>query len=177
MKRFYQIILISLPLFFTSCIVVDNTPGPYGRDGNAYFGIDYEHRAPYSYWDNNKSIPYDPALGEYYPTYPGTYEFEYFINSNEYWYGTYEVWINRGGVGGTHGEPGYDGIDTYLMLITDPDGFHEHADGYGKSIKEPLVIEMKDGELNYKITIQKGNIELRAAQQPKYKNKIGRAHV
>ena len=168
MKKLKLIIAVVAPLMFASCIVVDNTPGPNGRDGRAFFGVDYEHHAPYSYWDNNNSIPYNPILGEYYPTQPGVYDFEYFINPHDYWYGTYEVWINRGGLGGPHGEPGYDGIDTYLMLICDPNGFHEHTDGYRTTGSEPIVIEKKEGQLYYKITIQKGNIESRPAHEPKY---------
>ena len=171
MKKSTFLLIFSILIFFTSCVVVDNTPGPHGRDGDAYFGIDYEHRAPYSYWDDNKSIPYNPALGEYYHTYPGIYEFEYFINPHEYWYGTYEIWINHGGVGGHHGEPGHDGLDTYLMLIADPEGYHTHADGYRVGEIEPIVIERKDGKFNYKITIQKGNINTRSTHQPKYINK------
>ena len=171
MMRKIQIILaIVTPLLFTSCIVIDNTPGPNGRDGRAYFGVDYDHRAPYSYWDNNNAIPFNPALGEYYQTNPGLYEFEYFINPVDYYYGTYEVWVNRGGSGGSHGEPGYDGSDTYLMLIADPDGYHEHADGYRISNKEPVVIEKKSGKYNYKIIIQKGNVQTRKAHEPKYIN-------
>ncbi|MCB0409103.1 MAG: hypothetical protein KDD29_02725, partial [Flavobacteriales bacterium] len=112
MKKLNLILAIIFPLFFTSCIVIDNTPGPPGRDGRAYFGVDYEHRAPYSYWDNNKSIPYNPVIGDYYRTSPGLYDFEYFINEYDYWYGTYEIWVNRGGPGGPHGEPGYNGLDT-----------------------------------------------------------------
>ncbi|MCO6499845.1 MAG: hypothetical protein J5I47_05635 [Vicingus serpentipes] len=171
MKKIAPILIILFSLSFTSCVVVDNTPGPNGRDGLAYFGIDFEHKPPYSYWDNNKSIPYNPAFGTYYHTYPGVYEFEYFINPREYWYGTYEVYINYGGIGGPHGEPGYDGLDTYLMLITDPHGFHTHENGYGyksANAEEPLVVEKNEGKYNYKITIQKGNIENRQAQSPKY---------
>jgi hypothetical protein len=168
MKKLTLITPIIITLIFTSCIVVDNSPGPSGRDGQAYFGVDFEHHAPYSYWDNNNSIPYDPVLGEYYFTYPGRYEFEYFVNPYDYWYGTYEVWINRGGLGGSNGEPGYDGCDTYLMLICDPHGYHLHGDGYRLNNSEPLVIEKKNGKYNYKITIQKGNGLIRKAQKPKY---------
>jgi hypothetical protein len=71
MKKLTIIFPILIALIFTSCVVVDNSPDPYGRDGNAYFGVDYEHYAPYSYWDNNNSIPYDPILGEYYHTNSG----------------------------------------------------------------------------------------------------------
>jgi len=166
MKKFSLILPIIIASIFTSCIVVDNTPGPCGRDGNAYFGVDYEHHAPYSYWDNNNSIPYNPVLGEYYYTYPGVYNFEYYVNPHDYWYGTYEIWINRGGQGGPHGEPGYDGTDTYLMLICDPNGFHEHD--YRMNVDEPLVIEKKSGKYNYRITIQKGNDLIRPTHQPKY---------
>lgn len=159
---------IIAPLFFTSCIVVDNSPGPNGRDGNAYFGVDYERRAPYSYWDNNSSIPFNPILGEYYLTRPGIYDFEYFINPYDYYYGTYEVYINRGGLGGAHGEPGFDGLDTYLMFIADPDGYHLHGDSFKTGGSEPIVIEQKTDKYNYKITIQKGNVNTRDAKPPKY---------
>lgn len=171
MKNFKFILALITPLIFTSCIVVDNTPGPNGRDGQAFFGVDYEHRAPYSYWDDNKSIPYDPVLGEYYNTYPGIYEFEYFINPEDYWYGTYEVWENRGGIGGPHGEPGYHGVDTYLMLICDPNGFHEHASGYRVNVFDPIVIEKKTEQYNYKIIIQKGNVSTRPSHEPKFVGK------
>lgn len=170
MKKIKLILAFIAPLFFASCIVVDNTPGPRGRDGQAYFGVDYERHAPYSYWDNNSSIPYNPILGEYYLTRPGIYDFEYFINAHDYWYGTYEVWINRGGVGGSHGQPGYDGLDNYLMLICDPNGFHEHREDWKINEEQPLVVEKIEGDFKYKITIQKGNIIERPAQQPKYKN-------
>ena len=169
MKKLLTTLIISTLLLFSSCVVIDNTPGPNGRDGIAYFGVDYEHQPPYSYWDNNKSIPFNPALGEYYRTYPGVYEFEYFINEYDYWYGTYEVWVNHGGLGGSYGEPGYDGLDSYLMLITDPNGFHTHEHN-GKKSMEPIVIENMDEKFNYKITIQKGNKLSRQANKPKYVN-------
>ena len=168
MRQFKLILAIITPLFFTSCIVIDNTPGPNGHNGNAYFGVDYEHVAPYSYWDDNNSIPFDPILGEYYHTRPGVYEFEYFINPYDYYYGSYEIWINYGGVGGSHGEPGYNGSDTYLMFIADHDGFHEHTSGYKMDVNEVVVIEQKSGELNYKITVKKGNTKIRPAHQPKF---------
>ena len=171
MKKIQYILAIITPLLFTSCIVVDTTYGPDGRDGNAYFGIDYEHRAPYSYWDNNNSVPYNPIFGEYYHTYAGVYEFEYFINPYDYYYGTYEVWTNRGGPGGYHGAHGYDGMDTYLMLITDPNGYHQHSEGYRVDQTIPLVIEKKTDKFNYKITIQKGNVKTRKAHEPKFLGK------
>jgi hypothetical protein len=167
--------LISV-LSFSSCdvVVVNNTPGPYGYNGLAFFGVDYEMHPPYSYWDNNNSIPYNPDLGYYYETAPGIYEFEYFINPEEYWYGTYEVWINYGQEGGPYGERGADGMNTYLMLICDPNGYHTHFDEGYKTNHDvvsdtiPVVIERKEGKLNYRLTIQKGNVKDRPAHDPKY---------
>ena len=170
MKTFKYIFFIIVgSLFFSSCVVVDNTPGPRGRDGNAYFGVDYEHHAPYSYWDNNNAIPFNPVLGEYYYSAPGIYNFEYYVNPHEFWHGTYEIWINRGWIGGPHGQPGYNGLDTYLMLIVDPNGYHTHADGYKLNEEKPFVIEKKEGKFNYRITIQKGKKGIKT-HQPKYIN-------
>jgi len=164
--------LIMLP----GCIVVDNTPGPRGFDGVAYFGADYDHYRPYSYWDNNPNFPYNASYGTYYPTLPGIYDFEYFVNPYEYWFGTYEIWVNAGGPGGSYGERGFDGADSYLMLVCNPNGYGEfRADGYyknGEAIPddEPLVIERKEGDLNYRITIQKAHIDQRTPKKPKMKN-------
>ena len=41
MKRISTILIVTISLFLTSCVVVDNTPGPNGRDGLAFFGIDF----------------------------------------------------------------------------------------------------------------------------------------
>lgn len=158
------LVLISL----SSCIIVDYSPGPNGRDGLAYYGIDVDRFPIYSYWDNNNAIPYNPILGQYYRTQPGTYQFEYFINEVEYWYGTYQVWVNRGGLGRPNGRPGYDGADTYLMMICNPNGFYEYRENYRMNENEPLVIDKQIGEFHYKITIQKGNVANRPAQSPKY---------
>jgi len=154
-----------------SCTHVDHTPGPDGYPGDVYFGVDYEDYVPYSYWDNNESIPLDPMLGAYYPTYAGLYHFEYFINEEEYWYGTYELYRNLGGPGGSHGEHGYDGLDSYLMLICDPYGYHEHRMDHKTmpAYDQPLVVEKKVGDKNYRITIQKANVKDRPAQTPKFR--------
>ena len=80
--------LFAVLSMFSSCVVVveENIQGAPGNPGEAYFGVSYETMAPYSYWDNNPSIPVSPMLGEYYFTYPGVFDFEYFINAHEYWY-------------------------------------------------------------------------------------------
>lgn len=170
-RRIFQYILPALLMLtgFTSCVYVANTPGPPGRPGNAYFGVSYGDYHPHRYWDNNPAIPTNPYLGEYYPTAPGIYEFEYFITPYDYWYGTYEIWINPGGPGGPHGEPGFDGVDSYLMLIGDRFGMYE--DRLNKTTAEPIIIEERLGEKNFRITMQKANINGRPAHDdPKLLN-------
>lgn len=167
MKNLKITFTLSILVFLSSCIVVDNSPGPNGRDGMAYFGVDYDRRPIYSYWDNNKSIPYNPAIGQYYASAPGVFEFEYFINEFDYWYGTYQIWINRGGPGRPNGRPGIDGADNYLMLICNPNGFYEYRENWKINENEPLVIDQQIGDFYYKITIQKGNVRTRPAHAPK----------
>lgn len=156
----------------SACYEVVHTPGPPGRDGLAFFAINYEHVHPYSYWDNNPAVPYNAILGYDYQTYPGIYEFEYFINPHDYWYGTYEIWVNPGGPGLPDGEPGFDGMDNFFTLICDPEGFHTHLNGhnygYGKKgdKEQVVVIENKEGQ-SLKIILRKGNIKDRKAQSPK----------
>ncbi|MCB0380621.1 MAG: hypothetical protein KDD24_05140 [Flavobacteriales bacterium] len=168
MKKLNILSILSLVLFLSSCIIVDNSPGPNGRDGLAYFGVDYDRRPPYSYWDNNNSIPYNPILGEYYRSAPGTYRFEYFVNEFDYWYGTYQIWVNRGGPGRPNGRPGIDATDNYMMLICNPNGFYEYRENWKLNENEPLVIDQQIGEFYYKITIQKGSTLTRKSQSPKF---------
>jgi len=169
LKRF---LLGALIFGLTSCVYVDNTPGPPGRPGEAWFGVDYDTHPLYSYWDNNSSIPYNPYVGTYYFTYPGIYDFEYFFNRYEYWYGTYEIWVNLGEPGGPHGEHGCDGLDTYLMLICDPYGPHEHRDNYKSTMDadEQMVIERDEGKYHYRIVMSKANVNERPANEPKFKS-------
>ena len=53
------------------------------------------------------------------------------------------------------------------MLICDPNGFYEHTNGYKSSdgnvseISEPIIIEKKFGNENYKITMKKTNVKKR----------------
>jgi len=170
MKNLNILLILILPLIFTSCVVVDNTPGPPGRDGFCYFGTDYDVARPYSYWDDNPALPSNALYGEYYMTHPGIYNFEYFINRRDYWYGTYEIFLNLGGIGGPNGQPGFDALDSYLMLVCDPAGFYEERTNARINMHEPLVIEKNDGKFHYRITIQKGNIDSRKAQTPKILN-------
>ena len=151
----YTLILGIVALSLSSC-VHHHAPapcyGPDGYDGHAFFGIDYEYSHPYSYWDNNPSVPYNPQIGAYHNTAPGIYDFEYYINPSEFWYGTYEIWINHGGPGRLGCEPGHIGLDSYLMLICDPWGYSEIR-GIGKLDEEalkttPLIIERKNGKEN-----------------------------
>ncbi len=166
--RLYRYILplIMMVTSLSSCVYVANTPGPPGNPGRAYFGVDYGDYHPERYWDNNPSIPTNPFLGEYYPTRAGVFEFEYFITPYDYWWGTYEIWINPGGPGGPHGEPGFNGADSYLMLIGDRFGMYEER--LNKTSEEPIVFEDQVGTTKYKITMQKANIYSRPAHDPKF---------
>ena len=172
MRTLLIIIAGSLLMISTSCRPAQRF-GPPGFDGRAFVGIDYDYQHPYSYWDDNTSVPANPHMGHYYATWPGLYHFEYFINPFQYWYGTYEIWINSGGPGLPGGERGMDGMDTYLMLICNPEGFY--FDRFNSFKVAPEVVNGKlvyDGEahgLNVRITMQKTSLKERAAQEPKFK--------
>ena len=165
-----KVILLAIALVqFTSCVRVVNAPGPSGRNGLAFFSVDYEDAAPYSYWDNNHSIPLDPILGEYYQSGTGIFEFEYFINKYEYFYGTYEIYRNFGELGRPYGEPGLDAADNFFMLIADPWGYHMHVDNWKTSTANgPLEIETTNGRNAMKVTISKAHVADRPAQVPKF---------
>jgi hypothetical protein len=169
MKRFniYTWIIALLGIIqLQSCIIYDTDYGPDGRDGKAFFGIDYDYYQPYSYWDNNPSVPVNPFFGEFYRSYPGIYEFEYFINSNEYWYGTYEINIRRGEQGRPNGAAGRDGLDTYLRLICNPNGFYfestNDCDCY-RSVSDDgtIISEVNDKDHSFRIVMKKTTIEER----------------
>ncbi len=176
MKSLFKIASVALvaSTLFTSCIyVVDPVQGPDGRPGDAYFGVDYDYALPYSYWDNNASIPNNPVLGSFYPTNTGVYEFEYFINPYEYWYGTYRLFRNAGGPGGANGQAGYPGLDTYLMLICNPDGFYEERGNNKRTAEmgETIVIEEMVGDNRIRIEMTKTTTEIRpSTHEPKYLN-------
>lgn len=174
LQKSLLLLLGGLSLSLSSCIlVVDSTPGPDGRPGDAYFGVDYDQVMPYSYWDNNARIPNNPTLGQFYPTLTGVFDFEYFINPYEYWYGTYEIYRNAGGPGGSHGEPGYPGLDSYLMLICNPNGFYEERADYKVEAQpgETLVIEETVGTNRFRIVMTKTTIQDRpTTNEPKYLN-------
>lgn len=178
MKRFIIYFLASLAL--SSCITVVEGPGPRGYDGNAYFGVDYDFRAPYGYWDNNPSIPTDPIIGDYYYTNPGLFDFEFYETRDDFWYGTYEIFINRGGPGRPYGEPGRDGYDTYLLLVLGNRGPYEYrkaalADTNIKAMEvlvdtkteREYIVEYADGKLHVKM--QKGKGEHRDLNELKIK--------
>lgn len=159
-------------LALQSCDYQPSVIGPPGQPGVAFFGITYETAHPYSYWDNNPNMPYNPEIDVYYPTAPGLYEFEYYINPSEFWFGTYQVWINPGEPGGSYGRPGRNGLNTYLLLVCDPDGYWEYReDAYGKQDGNTVVIERKEGEYNYRITLQKGDPKIHKTHEPKYLRK------
>lgn len=176
MKSLFKIasIAIGSVLLLASCtVIVDPVQGPNGRSGDAFFGIDYDYSMPYSYWDNNLSIPDNPVLGSFYPTNTGVYEFEYFINPHEYWYGTYRIFRNAGGPGGSNGEVGYPGLDTYLMLICNSNGFYEERSNNKRTAEmgETIVIEELVGNNKIRIELTKTTTDIRPSMhEPKYLN-------
>lgn len=175
MKKFIYLFIVCVAAIAQSCIVVNDAPGPQGRPGRAFVGIDYDYNPPYSYWDNNPGMPSSPYFGEYYQSYGGVYDFEYFVNRVDYWYGTYEVYIRRGGPGRPYGEPGLDGGDSFLLLICNPNGPYEER----KAQSKVELIDMKenaDGSIEYsidngdamlKVKMQKTNIKQRPSKEPK----------
>lgn len=171
---------IALMIGMSSCVVVvDTPPGPDGYAGRAYFGVDYDYEPPYSYWDNNPSIPTDPYIGEYYPTYGGVYDFEYFIDRDDYWFGTYEIWINPGGPGRANGQRGRDGADTYLLLILNPEGPYEWRKANTKGDYEVKQLSKTKYELTYqdegggiKVIMEKADANQRPSDKtPKWSGK------
>ena len=169
-------VAVGVTVLLSSCVfVIDPVQGPDGRPGDAYFGIDYDYSMPYSYWDNNPNIPNNPILGSFYPTNAGVFEFEYFINPYEYWYGTYRIFRNGGGAGGSNGEAGAHGVDSYLMLICNPDGFYEERLNNKTEIPAPMgktiTIERMVGNDRIQVIMTKANVQERpSTNAPKYLN-------
>ena len=161
MKKSIQVFIgIFILISAASCVIVDNSPGPSGSDGKAYIGIDYDSEPPYSYWDNNTGTPPAPVYGVYYPSLAGIYEFEYFVNPEEYWFGTYEIWIERGGPGGANGERGADGLDNYLMLVCNYEGFYGDRNFYKTAETSDNWITIEQG--NTKVVMKKTTVSKRS---------------
>ena len=169
-------VVLGMSLFLSSCVfVVDPVQGPDGRPGDAFFGIDYDYAMPYSYWDNNPNIPNNPILGSFYPTNGGLFDFEYFINPYEYWYGTYRIFRNGGYPGGPNGEVGAPGLDSYLMLICNPNGFYEERANSKTEIPAPMgetiTIERMVGNDRIQVIMTKTTTQARpSTNDPKYLN-------
>jgi len=169
-----------LSISWSSCIIIEDDSsyyGPNGLDGKAWFGIDFDQDVPYSYWDDNPNMPTDPFYGEYYRTTPGLYHFEYFVTPYEYWYGTYEIYINYGQPGGPHGQPGADGDDSYLLLVCNPDGFYfenwEECSCRAYQLPDSTwIIEGQSVQPMFRVEMKKASVANRPAQHvPKLTNK------
>ncbi|MFK7756293.1 MAG: hypothetical protein AB8B53_05100 [Flavobacteriales bacterium] len=167
--------VIFMSAVMSSCITITDQ-GPRGQNGNVYYGIDYDYNPPYSYWDNNNSIPNNPFFGEFYRSNRGTYDFEYFINPWEYWYGTYTLHRNLGEPGGAYNTPGRDGDDTYLLLICNDNGFY--FEGWDECLC--YRTQNEDGSINitgsdelhgkFELTMKKASVTERApVGTPKFK--------
>lgn len=173
LKRFSLPLLLIGLLSFSSCIIVSDY-GPNGKNGKAFFGIDYDFEPPYSYWDNNPSMPNSPFFGEMYRSNPGIYQFEYFVSPFEYWYGTYQIRINPGQPGQPYGEPGRDGQDSYLLLICNEDGFYFDDwtgcnCGYRAIEGDTHIFEIESGRSNFRVEMKKAHVNERAPEGiPKY---------
>ncbi|MGC6532879.1 MAG: hypothetical protein ACON34_07725 [Flavobacteriales bacterium] len=174
-KRFGLALVLTLVglASMQSCIIITDG-GNHGQEGRAYFGIDYDWNPPYSYWDNNPSVPDNPFFGEYYRTLDGIYDFEYFINPYEYWWGTYEIYVNPGTAGGPNGEDGLDGADTYLMLICNDNGFY--FEGWEdcsctRTLEDGTqIIELDKGDKKYRIEMRKADVRTRPSENiPKFR--------
>ena len=166
-------LLLTIGVFMTSCVVYTDQ-GPKGPDGKVYFGIDYDYNPPYSYWDNNSSVPLNPYFGEVYRTEEGTYDFEYFINPWEYWWGTYTLYENEGEWGGANNTPGLPGDDTFFLLICNDDGFyHETWDECGcRAMENPDGSVTVEGvnKQKFRVEMKKSTVMERPAKEnPKFK--------
>ncbi|MGB0424846.1 MAG: hypothetical protein ACPGED_10995 [Flavobacteriales bacterium] len=166
---FSAMLALLLGTSLSGCIVVaDYEYGPNGRDGKAFFGVDYDYHAPYSYWDNNPSLPNQIWYGELYRSNRGTYDFEYFINQDEYWYGTYTLRINQGEPGQPYNQPGLDGEDSNLLLICNDNGFYfetwDDCDCYQTKSANHQVIEINEGKYNFTLEMKKTTV---ADRKPK----------
>lgn len=163
-----KLIVFVCALLMSACVEVYHGPGPNGHPGRAFFSINYTHVHPYSYWDNNPNVPFNPIIGHNHLTAPGIYEFEYFINPYEYWFGTYEVWVNPGGPGRPYGEPGLNGPDNFFILWCDPHGYFE--DRYvGKTAKgqDSVSIVKEIGADKIRVHMKKTTVDQRQPHQPK----------
>lgn len=163
---FSAMLALLLATSLSGCIVVaDYEYGPNGRDGKAFFGVDYDYHEPYSYWDNNPSLPNQIWYGELYRSNPGTYDFEYFINQDEYWYGTYSLRINLGEPGQPYNQAGLDGENTNLLLICNENGFYydrwEDCDCFKSKSDTHQIFEIDEGKYKFTIEMHKTNVNER----------------
>lgn len=173
MKTYIRLIILFFAVsMFSSCVVVtDGPPGPDGYPGRAFYGISYDDYRPYSYWDNNPDVPVKPYFDEYYPTVDGIYDFEYFVDRYDYWYGTYEIWTNPGEPGRPNGIAGRNGLDSYLLLVCNADGPYSVRKDMGGTVTKlangAIQYEMKNPSGGIRVIMQKTTVQQRPAQTPK----------
>lgn len=168
---FYSLLLV---IMSSSC-EINHEYAPQSRDGESYFGVDYHFSPPFSYWDDNPAIPYEICLGDFYWSEPGIYEFEYFVNSFDYWYGNYTLYQNYGFADAPYSEPGMDGIDTYHTLFCDPNGWHEDRFDNKENVKvhrdkDHLVVDIQKNGTRFQMEMFKTDIISRPSiRLPKWK--------
>jgi hypothetical protein len=137
MKLFHLLgVIAPCVLLIASCM---GPPGPDGKDGQAYLTVASNYGVIYSYSDNNFSRLGGSSvfnIGQAYAVSPGVYSFQYQsriynLNGSYFytnWSGQYVIWQNLGEKGGPgkilweRGDPGSDGLDSYLTLYCNYDG-------------------------------------------------------
>lgn len=147
--------LLALTLF-QSCVYYDYE-GRDGRDGDAFFKINWEESEPYLI-DAGGVIPTNFYYDTYYKTNPGYYvvyyEYEYFTEFGRV-IEPYEIEVevfNYEGEDGDRNYDGKDGDDVYFELVLFPDGYdyYHQVDYKSEQVNERTLITRKETILNGK---------------------------
>ncbi|MDR2962896.1 MAG: hypothetical protein LBU90_04580 [Bacteroidales bacterium] len=152
-----------------SCVAYYEEPcANDGRDGRAYFKLNWEEQAPL-YVDAGNVVPQNFRYDTYYRTNAGTYtvyyEYEY-LRFGRWYIRAFEVDVNVFQYAGERGGfwyVGADGADVYFELVLFPDGYIDYthstlrsAEAQTPDAKGRTLIGMKEEikngmkvELNY----------------------------
>lgn len=158
--KFLLAVMFLAPMFFQSCVVVEDDYGFDGRDGNAWASIDYFDIKP-DYVNTNGLMPSGFYYGDKYRVYPGDYwiDFKYeWIDGDARIVDSYEsvveIWINYGEPGG-RGYDGADGADVYFDIMLYAEGLVDvEYTTFLKSgkIAEPIIDEKQAGNYSMRVT-------------------------
>lgn len=157
------VILAMMVVGLQSCVAYYEEPeyGRDGRDGRAYFKLNWEEQEPV-YVDAGGVVPYDFYWDTFYRTSAGTYSVYY---ESEYqrhgrWYiQSYEVAVEvfqySGELGGYYYD-GRDGEDVYFELKLYPDGYFDYTYAALRSAEKPTPDEKGRILLGVKEEIKNG---------------------